>query len=119
MARLRMAETAYTLSKENPEAIFKYVIEEPHVFVEPRLIAQYYSNMIEQEYFKRQWQLLNPDDKSYLYYFARKALMEDDTALAKRLLRTYRKSLPTHSWEYVRISNIINDIHTIKKLNRK
>jgi len=119
MARIRMAETAHTLSRETPEDIFMYVIEEPHVFAEPRLIAQYYSNLIDKEYFMRQWLLLNPQNKFYLYYLSRKAILENDFIRAKRYLKTFRRSVSPLSWEYVRISTLIDDLDVSKGLSCK
>ncbi len=110
MAHIRMSETASILSHENQEASFKFVVEEPHVFVEPRLITQFYTNMIGPEYFKRKWQLLHPKDFFYLYHLSTKAMMENKYRSAKQNLKVLQKNISPQSWEYVRIKSILDDL---------
>ncbi len=116
MAHIRMAETAFILSQEDQESSFKFVIDEPHVFAEPRLIAQFYTNMIEPEYFKRKWLLLNPKDVYYLYYLASKAMMENRYRSAGKYLKALRRKLSPQSWDYVRITSILDDLNMRKGL---
>lgn len=118
MARIRMGEMAkLTLSPEKMETIFESIIQAEHVFAQPRLIAQFYSNLIDLEYFRRQWLLVNPGNMFYLYHLSLKAMMEEDHETAILYLKILLQSTSQHSWEYVRINNYIDNINTIWKFN--
>jgi len=114
MARVRMGELAtLAQSNENPETIYKYVLKEPHVFEEPRLIAQLYSGQIKPEEFIKQWMLMNPQSSFYLYYLARKAIMDEENRDAHRFLGIMKRLSSHFSWEYVRASRMIDDLYAM------
>lgn len=120
MARVRMGELAQQAqSNENSVTIFRYVVDEPHVFAEPRLVAQFYTDKINAEDFIKKWLLINPQSSFYLYYLSRKAVMEEDNRSAYRYLRILRKLSSPFSWEYVRASRMIDDLYAMGELRKK
>lgn len=120
MARVRMGELALLAqSNENPETIFRYVIKELHVFEEPRLIAQLYASQIKPEEFIKQWMLINPQSSFYLYYLSRKAIMDGDNRNAHRYLGIMKRLSSPFSWEYVRVTRMIDDLYAMGGLKKR
>lgn len=120
MARVRMGELAQQAqANENSETIYRYVIDEPHVFAEPRLVAQLYTDEMKPEDFIKQWLLINTQSSFYLYHLSRKAIIEKNTRSAYRYLRILRKLSSPYSWEYVRTSRMIDDLYTRGGLKKR
>ena len=120
MARVRMGELAHqSQSNENLETIFRYVIDEPHVFAEPRLVAQFYTDEIKLEDFIKQWLLINTQSSFYFYHLSQKAIIDEDTQSAYRYLTILKKLSPPLSWEFVRASRMIDDLYARGGLKKK
>jgi tetratricopeptide (TPR) repeat protein len=99
MARVKMGEIADRVtSEEKPASIFKEVIASPHPFALPRLLARFYLDSCSKEDFKKSWVLVNPGNRDYLNYYAKKALMESRPELARWYLKEFKRDLPPNIW---------------------
>jgi len=112
IARIKMAELeeAAVSSPRDPMEMVDFVVKEPHVFAEPRLIARFYRDMIDADEFVRQWRLMHAADPLYLYYLSSKAMMAGDAKQAVACLKALKQSASPFSWEYVRAAKLIDAI---------
>lgn len=111
LARIRMEEIAVEMNKSKKvDKQFSPLVEESYNLIEPRLIAQFYSNMITWKYFKNQWQLLYPGDSFYKYYLARKRLMQDSAYATGFSHKFYKKPTVDETWEDIRLNSIVQKI---------
>jgi tetratricopeptide (TPR) repeat protein len=114
-ARIKMGELAqFTSSEETPKAIFDDVVKSPHPFVIPRMIAQYYLDMISDDEFREFWDLMFPDDIGYQLYFANKAIQNRQTETAEMYLSSLEETLPSPSWKLMQVNNLHGVVRKIK-----
>ncbi|MFP4164344.1 MAG: protein kinase domain-containing protein [Chitinispirillaceae bacterium] len=117
MATLKAAELAVNDSVPlDSVLLLKGIIESPHPFPLPRLIAQYYSNQISEKVFRKKWRFLYPSDPGYLYYISRKHSLQKNKNAASVYLRRLKARLPSHSWRYFQAINILHNLNRWKPL---
>jgi hypothetical protein len=106
-----MGELARKTSfEESADSIFADVVNAPHPFPLPRLIARYYLGAIPEPQFLEQWNVLLPGDKYYLYHIARKAIMDREMPVARIYLNEFKQYLAPSSWRYMQIYQILNNL---------
>ncbi|HEX3019332.1 MAG TPA: protein kinase [Chitinispirillaceae bacterium] len=108
MAAIRRAELIYQDSSEASLAQFNEVINSSHPFPLPRLIASFYTGKIDSKTFQSKWNTFCPDDPSYRYYLARKAIFIGDIKAAKNYLIELKKKSITGSWQFLKVSKLLN-----------
>jgi len=109
MARVKMGEIADRVTSEEKRAnIFNGVITSPHPFALPRLLARFYVDSCSKEDFKKSWVALNPGNREYLCYYAKKAIMEKSPDLARWYLKEFKRDLPPNIWPAQRTNKAIS-----------
>lgn len=117
MAAIRAGELAVNDSTP-PDSVplFRKIVESPHPFPLPRLVANYYLGNISEQEFKEKWLFLYPSDPNYLYYTARKYSLQGNRRAASNHLQRLKAKLPPSSWSYFRVIKILHDINRWKPL---
>jgi serine/threonine protein kinase len=115
LARIREGELEKRSSTQAaPSTAFEDVVNATHPFPLPRLIARYYLGSVAENQFMDRWTLLQPQDRSFLELFARKALMDKEPVVANIYLQEYHHGLNQDSWEAMQIYRLINDLPKLK-----
>jgi len=83
------------------------VIGAPHPFPLPRLIAGFYLWNLTERQFLDQWNALRPADSWYLYYFAKRAMFEGESVVARLYLQKLKDMTAPASWEYIRLYQML------------
>ncbi|MBN2037836.1 MAG: protein kinase [Chitinispirillaceae bacterium] len=89
---------------------FEMAARDPHPFPLPRLIARFYLGEINESQFKAVWKRFFNEDYSYLFYFARKALIKREEVVARIYLEDLRQIVPVQSWNYMVAVKAINHL---------
>lgn len=111
MARIKMGEVARACSyEENQDSIFAHVIEADHPFPFPRLIAEFYRGVLTESRFMGRWTMLQPHERHYLYYFAKKAVLDREMVVARVYLQEMQQFLQPSSWPYIKVYQTINNL---------
>lgn len=108
MAAIKRGELLFDDSSEVSLKLFHGIVDGPHPFPLPRLIASFYTGRIDEEKFISGWKMLQPDDPYFNYYLARKALFVGDIRAAKFHLLDLKKKLAVGSWHFLTISRLLN-----------
>ncbi len=108
MSIIRLGELIYSDSSEASLALFHEISDNPHPFPLPRLIASFYTGKIDSKTFLTMWNKLQPDDPSYRYYLARKALFIGDLRTAKNYLLDLKKKSAIGSWRYLKTTKLMS-----------
>ncbi|MBN1758473.1 MAG: protein kinase [Chitinispirillaceae bacterium] len=106
-------EAADLIGRQNVvqrDSILRSVITGHHPFPVPRLIARFYVDSLRENEFKERWERFFPGDRSYLFYFARKAIMNNEQVVAGIYLNDLRRKLTKQRWDYFKVIKIINNI---------
>jgi serine/threonine protein kinase/tetratricopeptide (TPR) repeat protein len=90
MAGIKFGELAARDSSLSWVKQFEAIAQGDHPFPVPRLIARFYLSEINESQFKTAWNRLYPDDFSYLYYFARKAMFKHEEVVARIYLQDFK-----------------------------
>jgi serine/threonine protein kinase/tetratricopeptide (TPR) repeat protein len=107
MAAVKLGELASRDSAQNNQKYFETVARGAHPYPQPRLIARFYLGEVNESQFKADWNRLYPDDYSYLYYFARKAMFKKEEVVARIYLQDLKQNVPQESWSYLVASKVI------------
>jgi serine/threonine protein kinase/tetratricopeptide (TPR) repeat protein len=110
MAGIRFGELAVRDSSVNFTKQFEPIVKGDHPFPLPRLIARFYLGEINESQFKSAWNRLRPDDYSYLYYFARKAMFKREEVVARIYLQDFKDNIANESWDYVKTVKALNNL---------
>ena len=111
MARVRMGEIAdRAASEERPEKIFDDVILSPHPFLLPRQIAQFYKGDLSKEEFQTWWRSMYPGTRAFLYYFAKKAIIDNDRRQACRYLELFKENLAPNTWNALQVNKTLSQL---------
>jgi serine/threonine protein kinase/tetratricopeptide (TPR) repeat protein len=89
---------------------FESVARGQHPFPLPRLIARFYLGEVNESQFKAVWDILYPDDFSYLFYFARKAMFKKEEVVARIYLDDLRHNVAPLSWNNLLALKAINNL---------
>ncbi|MCL2219348.1 MAG: serine/threonine-protein kinase [Chitinispirillia bacterium] len=84
------------------------VINGPHPFPMPRIIASYYLDKITEIEFQTYWENLYPGDSWCLYYIARKLLLQGNREEALSVVRVLQRQLPPASWQAFQVLKILH-----------
>jgi serine/threonine protein kinase/tetratricopeptide (TPR) repeat protein len=109
-AAVKLGELASRDSPQNSQKYFETVARGTHPFPLPRLIARFYLGEVNESQFKAQWNRLYPEDYSYLYYFARKAMFKKEEVVARIYLQDLKQNVPAESWNYIIACKVINNL---------
>lgn len=110
MAAIKLGEIASRDSLKNYMKYFEAVARGAHPFPLPRLIARFYLGEMNENQFKAAWNILYPDDYTYLYYFARKAMFEQEEVVARIYLQDLTENVPSESWYYMVAIKAMNNL---------
>ena len=91
------------------DSLLQTVIMGEHPFPLPRLVARFYLDSIRESDFREQWSKIAPDDRSYLFYLARKAIMNNEHIVAAIYLNDLRRNIPRLRWEYFKATRMLNN----------
>ncbi len=108
MAMIKIGELLFEDSSEVSLKLFHDVVDGPHPFPLPRLIASFYTGRIDENTFISKWNKLQPDDPYYRYYLARKALFVADMRAARFHLLDLKRFLVNGSWQFYTVSRLLN-----------
>lgn len=108
MAAIRRAELIYNDSSAASLSLLHKVINDPHPFPLPRLIASYYAGRIDSNAFLLKWNTLRPNDSFFSYHLARKALFTGNLRAAKKHLRDLKKNSVAGSWQYLTATKLLS-----------
>lgn len=111
MAAIKTGELIYRDSSHKSDSLFDFVAKADHPFPIPRLIAKFYIGQISESTFKTEWNRFYPDNRFYLYHFARKAIFKDELVVATLYLKDLRNNLSSRSWTYFRVFKILNNLN--------
>jgi serine/threonine protein kinase/tetratricopeptide (TPR) repeat protein len=117
MARIKMGEIAkiFSIGNENSDAIFTDVIRSSHNFILPRIVAQYYKGIIKEDEFKFFWNYIYLDNnKMYLYFFLKKAIMDNKKDLATKYFKQLKDDLVQNSLILMQTEKLYKIIKKIK-----
>ena len=110
MAAIKVADlTSSDLVGLDEHPYLQKVIESPHPYPLPRLIAHYLTGQTDVAVFQQQWNRLYPGDQEYLYFKALKARQEGKRSVARAHLQELLQNTPTHSWSNFRAARILNN----------
>ncbi|MBN1128664.1 MAG: protein kinase [Chitinispirillaceae bacterium] len=101
MAALKLGELGSRDSPQNYIRYFETVARGGHPFPLPRLIARFYLGEVNESRFKAVWNQLYPNDYSYLFYFARKAMFTKEEVVARIYLEDLKQNVSPQSWQYL------------------
>jgi len=110
MAMLKCAE--YSVNNTTPLAgipLLQTVIKSNHPFALPRLIANYYSDKIDEKTFRENYASIYPGDPWHGYYTARKQLLDGNKEQALSVLTNMQRELPDNSWRKFKILKILQN----------
>ncbi len=110
MAGIKLGELASRDSLQNGMKYFEAVVRGAHPFPIPRLIARFYLGEVNENQFRAAWNLLCPDDHTYLYYFARKAMFKQEEVVARIYLQDLKQNVPSESWYYMVANRAMNNL---------
>ncbi len=111
MARIKIGElSAKVRHDESAESVFRDVVASSHPFALPRAIASLYLGQFGETQFTDLWHSYYPEDWSFLYYLARKAILDGEQVIADIYLRQLLQSLSPSSWEYLQIYQMITNL---------
>jgi serine/threonine protein kinase/tetratricopeptide (TPR) repeat protein len=111
IARIRMGEIAdQVTSEERSKNIFSSVAAGSHPFVLPRRIAQFYTDDLSHEQFKEFWLSMHPGNKAYYRYYAKKAVMEENSAQAVKYFELFQQSIAPNTWAALQIHKALSSI---------
>lgn len=108
MATIRRAELIYNDSSETSLSLLHKVIDDPHPFPLPRLIASFYTGRIDSETFLSRWRALRQNDSFYNYHLARKALFIGNLREAKKHLSNLKRNSVKGSWQYLTAAKLLS-----------
>ena len=106
-------EAADLTGRTNPvvrDSLLQVVITAHHPFPLPRMIAGFYLDSLRENEFKERWERFFPGNRAYLFYFARKAMMNKEQVVAGIYLNDLRRKLPKQRWDYFKVIKIINNL---------
>ena len=110
MAGIKLGELAARDTTQSYAKYFTAIAHGAHPFPVPRLIARFYLGEINESQFKTAWNRLFPDDFSYLYYFARKAMFKNEEVVARIYLQDFKENISTESWNYSLTVKALNNL---------
>jgi len=111
MARLRMAELAAKAGhEESPESILRDVTDGDHPFILPRAIALFYLGQLGETQLTDIWHHYHPGDWYFLYYLARKALMEGERVVAEIYLQQLVAFSQPGTWRYLSVYQMLSNL---------
>jgi serine/threonine protein kinase/tetratricopeptide (TPR) repeat protein len=110
MAAIKLGELAARDSARSGAPYFEEVARGDHPFPLPRLVARFYSGEVSEGRFKAAWNLLYPDDYSYLLYCARKAMFNQEEVVARIYLQDLKENVSSESWNYLVANRAINNL---------
>jgi tetratricopeptide (TPR) repeat protein len=110
MAALRYGEQMISETIELRKIpLLHEVVNSPHPFPLPRMIAAYYLDKITEIEFLSQWDNLYPQDSWSLYFVARKLLLQGNRDEAISVMRVLQRQLPTTSWQSFQVMKILHN----------
>ena len=110
IAALKLGELASPDSIKQRTDYFTQTATSTHCFPIPRLIAHYYLDEIDEAGFIAEWNLLLPQDYTYLFRLARKAMFSQDGIIAEANLQQLKECVAPLSWNYIVVSKALNNI---------
>jgi serine/threonine protein kinase/predicted negative regulator of RcsB-dependent stress response len=110
MAGIKLGELAARDSSQSYEKYFETIAQEAHPFPLPRLISRFYLGEVNESQFKTVWNRFFPDDFSYLYYFARKAMFKHEEVVARIYLQDFKQNISPESWNYSLACKALNNL---------
>jgi len=116
MARLKtgcLADKATT--GDFAHTAFEDIVYGVHPYPLPRMIARYYLGDLAENDFLDNWDYFYPNDKTYLHFFAQKAVLEKEYIVAQIYLHELKQFLPQSSWRYAQVYKMQNDLTELGK----
>lgn len=86
------------------------IVDANHPYPDVRLLASYFLGNVDEKSFVKKWNRIYPGNYWYLYYFARKAHIENNDVRAREHLGLLKSKLSRKEWHYFLVIRILSNI---------